>query len=548
MYFGCNMFGGGPIFQQNPEFYLRKLKTDGYTSVEPCITFLELQERQKQFLTLAQFEEYYPLMEAYDLQPTSCHILADDLLLYQQELEGLAKQYGIKQIVLGSPPDLDEAGYRDFAQKLKRYADMLKEIGLMLLLHNTDSEVRFQIEGKSAYEWILMECEGLVYAQPDVGWLLYGGVDPVPFLWRNQDRIRSLHYKDIKAVKDLNKENCHIVLGKGSVDSFSCFAFARALGIPQIIDQDRSDTDFMEDLAESVKLLNSYIHRRDRTNSILCIYDLDTKESMPIAKFEGVIEAPNWLDQNTLLFNQNGRIYRHQIAEGISEIIETGNCDNCNNDHVLSPDHKKLAISHSPKNSWMSQIYILPVEGGEPELVTREAPSFLHGYSPDGRSLSYTGLRNLSGASFEGGIYEIAVEGGLETCLTPEGDFYDGPEYAPDGERIWYNSTKSGLMQIWNMKRDGSDVRQITFDEQNNWFPHVSPDGKNVVNLSYRKGDLEPQEHLPNMQVALWGMDANGGNRVILHSFFGGQGSINVNSWSADSKQFAFVEYEMEGD
>lgn len=124
--------------------------------------------------------------------------------------------------------------------------------------------------------------------------------------------------------------------------------------------------------------------------------------------------------------------------------------------------------------------------------------------------------------------------------------FIDGPEYSPDGRHIWFISTRSGLMQVYRMNSDGTDVKQMTFEDCNNWFGHVSPDGKKVVNISYRKGDLHPREHLPNMQVALWMMDYDGANRRKLFEFFGGQGSINVNSWSGDSRYFAFVSYDIQ--
>lgn len=135
---------------------------------------------------------------------------------------------------------------------------------------------------------------------------------------------------------------------------------------------------------------------------------------------------------------------------------------------------------------------------------------------------------------------------GEEKRLTTEG-FNDGPEYSPDGKHIWFISTRSGLMQVYRMNTDGSDIKQMTFENRNNWFGHVSPDGKKVVNLTYRVGDLKPNEHLPNMQVELWIMDYDGSNRKKVLSFFGGQGSLNVNSWSADSRYFAFVSYEVQG-
>jgi Tol biopolymer transport system component len=141
-------------------------------------------------------------------------------------------------------------------------------------------------------------------------------------------------------------------------------------------------------------------------------------------------------------------------------------------------------------------------------------------------------------------VYTIPVSGGPEKRIT-DGGFNDGPEYSPDGQYIWFNSTRSGLMQVWRCRRDGSERTQITFNERNNWFPHVSPDGKTVVYLSYRKGDLNPDEHLPNMEVEIWKMKADGTQQEKLITFFGGQGSVNVNSWAADSRRIAFVSYEI---
>ena len=224
--------------------------------------------------------------------------------------------------------------------------------------------------------------------------------------------------------------------------------------------------------------------------------------------------------------------------------IDTGHCCNCNNDHVLSPDETRIAVSHS-EHSWMSQIYILPIQGGEPRLITPNAPSYLHGWSPDGRELSYCAFRDR-GQGYEVDIWAISADGGEEWQLTKDAGFNDGPEYAPDGTHIWFISTRSGLMQCWRMNRDGSEQTQMTFHDRNNWFPHVSPDGKKVVYLSYSRDGLDPNEHLPNMQVQLRMMNADGSDDRMLLEFFGGQGSINVNSWHPDSRKFAFVMYELD--
>ena len=183
------------------------------------------------------------------------------------------------------------------------------------------------------------------------------------------------------------------------------------------------------------------------------------------------------------------------------------------------------------------------MEGGAPRLVTENAPSYLHGWSPDGTAFSYCAFREYDGKR-EGDIYTISAEGGEEVRLTQSG-FNDGPEYSPDGQHIWFNSTRTGLMQIWRMNCDGSEQMQMTFNERNNWFAHVSPDGSKIAYLSYRKGDLEANEHLPNMQVELWIMNSDGSDSRRMISLFGGQGSINVNSWAGDSRHLAFISYEL---
>lgn len=282
---------------------------------------------------------------------------------------------------------------------------------------------------------------------------------------------------------------------------------------------------------------------RDRDISILETYNVVTGEREVLHEFDHLIEAPNWTkDGKALIYNSRGRIWRYDLATGESELIDTGFADNCNNDHVLSADGKSIAVSHS-EEGWLSQVYILPLTGGEPRLVTEKAPSFLHGWSPDGKSLAYCAFRDMENGA---DIYAIPAEGGEEVQLTDAKGLNDGPEFDPSGEYIWFNSVRTGLMQAWRMKKDGSEQTQITFDAGwNTWFPHVSPDGKKVVTISYKKGDLEPGEHLPHKNVELRVMNPDGSNVQTVVRLFGGQGTINVNSWSPDSTRFAFVSYRI---
>ena len=189
-------------------------------------------------------------------------------------------------------------------------------------------------------------------------------------------------------------------------------------------------------------------------------------------------QAPNWTrDGQSLIYNRNGRLYLFDLKSKTPVEIDTGFATSNNNDHVLSFDGKMLAISnHSRDDGNASIVYTLPVKGGTPRRITAKGPSYLHGWSPDGKHLVYTGGRDN-----EFDIYKISSTGGEETNLTNTKGLDDGPEFTPDGRFIYFNSTRSGLMQIWRMKPDGSGQEQVSNDEFNNWFPHFSPDGKWIV-------------------------------------------------------------------
>ena len=276
-------------------------------------------------------------------------------------------------------------------------------------------------------------------------------------------------------------------------------------------------------------------------NSVLEIYNINTKERRVVNTFDGVIEAPNWTKDNKLIFTRSGGLYSFCLKTHTENLINTGIANSCNNDHVLSPEHTHMAVSHHTWEDGMSRIYTLPLSA-EPEvtatLITPIAPSYLHGWSPDGKTLAYCAERN---GQYD--IYIVPANGGKEIQLTDNPGLDDGPEYSPCGKYIWFNSTRSGLMQVWRMDSDGKNPVQKTFDESNSWFPHVSPDGKHVVYITYKKGDVEPNQHPANKNVELRFMAADGGDYETAVSLFGGQGTINVNSWSPDSTEFAFVSY-----
>lgn len=289
-----------------------------------------------------------------------------------------------------------------------------------------------------------------------------------------------------------------------------------------------------------INTLRQWMAERDSI-SVLETVDVHTRVRTVLKEFDYVIEAPNWTqDGRYLVYNSQGYLYRYDLATGEIEKIDTGFAIDCNNDHVLSPDNAQIAVSHFTNEDATSRIYILPLGGGSPELVTEKGPSYLHGWSPDGRCLAYCAER-----AGQYDIYTISVDGGPETQLTNLPGLDDGPEYSPDGKTIWFNSTRTGLMQVWRMEADGSNPTHMVRDEANCWFPHISPDGNRVVYLAYSKNDVAPGDHPANKNVELRLIPSDRGESKTIVKLFGGQGTMNVNSWSPDNRTLAFVSYRL---
>ena len=253
-------------------------------------------------------------------------------------------------------------------------------------------------------------------------------------------------------------------------------------------------------------------------------------------------EAPNWSpDGSYLLLNSGGRLWKLAAGGGSPEMVGAGAVNKVNNDHGISPDGRWFVIS-------AGQIYVLPSSGGEPRQVTSEAPSYYHGWSPDGNTLAYCAPR---GGNFD--IYAIPVGGGEEKRLTVHTGYDDGPDYSPDGRWLYFNSDRSGSWDIWRIPAAGGGpgdalAERITSDPLEDWFPHPSPDGKWLVFLSYETG---VKGHPANRNVRLRRMALRDGQPAgpaeDVLSLFGGQGTINVNSWAPDSRRFAFVSYTLAG-
>lgn len=536
MYLGVQLFGVLANTSLAPEQALEKLKEAGYTHVEPCLALQPLGTLEQVIWPEEDFDRYMEAIATLGLRVDTVHIIGDGLISRADALCSLVRRWGIRGFVVKVPENADDLLLHQTSIGWMTLADALREAGADLLIHNEAGDIAAKSHGKTLCEHMLDLCQGRVGLQADVGWVMRGGEDPLSFLQRNRALVKSVHFKDFDA------EGRPVTVGEGTLPIYDCFAFARAFGLPMLADQDSFTGDLFEDLAAVRARFDRMAGERKDNVSFLNVMDIETGAVTTLARFDKVIEAPNWMPAtNELVYNSGGLIYAWK--DGAERLIETGGCSACNNDHVLSPAGDAIAVSHMTFDAgFTSRVYIVPFSGGEPRLVTPESPSFLHGWSPDGGELAYCAFRDHGGRR-EVDIYTIPASGGEEKRLT-QGGFNDGPEYSPDGKYIWFNSTRSGLMQVWRMTRDGSEPVRMTRNDANCWFGHISPDGKKVVYIVYHKGHLKPDEHLPNMQCELWLMEADGSNPRRLCSFFGGQGTINVNSWAPDSKRFAFVSYE----
>ncbi len=274
--------------------------------------------------------------------------------------------------------------------------------------------------------------------------------------------------------------------------------------------------------------------------SRLEILDVQTGLRKVIYETDTHIEAPNWSnDGKFLIYNSGGKLYKFNLKDSEMSEINTGKVVSNNNDHGISFDGKMLAISSGTEINGknVSAVYTVSVKGGTPKQITPKGPSYWHGWSPDGQWLSYCAERN---GNYD--VYKIPSKGGEEIRLTSAEGLDDGPEYSPDGKYIYFNSTRTGMMQIWRMKPDGSEQEQVTFDNFQNWFAHLSPDGKQMIMISYSP-EVPATSHPHNQRVMLRTMPVDGKEIKVAAFLYGGQGTINVPSWSPDSKKVAFMSY-----
>ena len=259
---------------------------------------------------------------------------------------------------------------------------------------------------------------------------------------------------------------------------------------------------------------------------------------------EVLLEAPNWtLDGTALILNGDGRLWRFDPGAGsLREVPLTGIPD-LNNDHVLAPDGESILLSAND-----GRIYRAALSGGPASRITDDDGSFhfLHGVSPDGAQLAYVGIE-AGDFTQPGRLMTIASDGGAAASVDVGPGHCDGPEYSPDGKWFYLNTesftSAPGHAQLARIQADGTGFEQLLTSETVDWFPHLSPDGRYASYISFPSGTEGHPADLPVDVVLVSTEDWT----VPLHTWplFGGQGTLNVNSWSPDSERFAFVAYPL---
>lgn len=246
-----------------------------------------------------------------------------------------------------------------------------------------------------------------------------------------------------------------------------------------------------------------------------------------------LVEAPNWSpDGKWLVVNGDGKLFRVSVNGGELEEIPLGGVPEINNDHVISPDGATVYVSAEDG-------HLYGVTAGVARRVSNDRGEgfryYLHGISPDGSQLAYIGMDSERNTN----VWTIPAAGGDDVPVTDDEFADDGAEFGPDGEWIYFNSERaSGNAQLFRIS--GDTVEQLTHDERVNWFPHPAPDGSAIAYVSFPPGTVGHPADVEDVRVRL--LDTSGEIREIA-TVFGGQGTMNVPSWSPDSRFFAYVAY-----
>lgn len=278
MEFGVQIFGCLSECRKNPDAFFKSLAEAGYKQIEPCILFddprimsenarmdeNEFMERLAENLWKPdELPQYIRTMEKYGLELSSVHVFANNIDQVVDQMIETAKKNNISTYVVNCNQQTIATEYEQFAKECSNLAGMLKEHGIELWIHNNGAEIKAMVEhnGKQmpVLSAILNLCKKAnVGAQIDVGWVLFGGIDPVKYLNEMKEYVKSVHFKDLrKDFENRQDGDIFICLGDGALnvkEILECVPLNS--GISVIVDQDASDGDIMEDIIKSCKVLH----------------------------------------------------------------------------------------------------------------------------------------------------------------------------------------------------------------------------------------------------------------------------------------------------
>ena len=274
------------------------------------------------------------------------------------------------------------------------------------------------------------------------------------------------------------------------------------------------------------------------------VVDLDrTDPELVYTSDELLLEAPNWApDGAGLLLNGDGLLWRLDLAPAVTLTpVPIEDLPPINNDHVVDGPRGLIYLSAND-----GHLYVAPITGGTATRISHDPTRyhFLHGVSPDGSTLAFVDLPKGDFCA-TGRLSLIPAAGGETTYPAAGSRHIDGPEYSADGAWIYLNTEEFGAQpghaQLARVPATGGEVEQLVVSDTVDWFPHLSPDETHAAYISFPTGT---QGHPADLAVQIHVVNTRDWTQPLQSiPLFGGQGTLNVNSWSPDGRRFAFVAY-----
>ena len=280
---------------------------------------------------------------------------------------------------------------------------------------------------------------------------------------------------------------------------------------------------------------------------VVYVVDVTTGKSTEVYRTtELLLEAPNWIDEDSMILNGDGVLWRLSIPSGTVAPITLDGVPDLNNDHVPAPDPDVVFVS-----AYDGHIHRATLSTGATERITTNRSESADAPLPPWREPGWSNARvRRRRARPDGRLGVARTSSRSRPTVVPIRQLTfgarpaDGCEFSPDGEWIYFNTEAftehAGHAQIARMRTDGSETTRLTYDDRVNWFPHTSPNGTHVCYLSYPPGTIG---HPADLDVEIRLVADDWSAPTILAKLHGGQGTINVNSWAPDSTAFAYVAY-----